>query len=343
MKAAVYLSAGIGDGMMCAPLVRRLVAKGMETTILTSSNFGGAVVFQEYFSEVTVIDLRNNLSEHLLRLFRAYDYIFLDRASASWKNIGLAALMSRKLVVLRTTSISRFAWIRFIAMQENLHYMTQVCQLFEPEFVQADLDVISIPNITKRSKSDNQRKQINLVLQISAANALVEYKNWPMGHWIEFLKLCEMRYPQIKINILGDKDEEDLARTITQSGLSNVESQVGKTTLAEAYQCIATSDAYLGIDSGLMHVAVAMGKPTFTIWGPSDNEHLGYEGFEKGRHLDVLKEIGCRPCESLIRPNTSRFKRPQDCPDHACIKELDFLPVFNKFTAFVEKNLMNTI
>ena len=50
---------------------------------------------------------------------------------------------------------------------------------------------------------------------------------------------------------------------------------VGKVDLPAAAACLARCDLYVGNDSGLMHMAAAVGVPTLGLFGPSIPERYG--------------------------------------------------------------------
>lgn len=49
----------------------------------------------------------------------------------------------------------------------------------------------------------------------------------------------------------------------------------GKLDLLTAAACLGRADLFVGNDSGLMHIAAAMGTPTLGLFGPSREEHYG--------------------------------------------------------------------
>ena len=82
------------------------------------------------------------------------------------------------------------------------------------------------------------------------------------------------------------------------------------------------SQFYIGLDSGLMHIAVALNKPTFTVWGASNPILYGYEWIDPKKHKIVSLNLKCAPCSAWINPNTSRVTNPLECPDFKCIRDI---------------------
>lgn len=77
--------------------------------------------------------------------------------------------------------------------------------------------------------------------------------------------------------ILGGKDEID-AGLVFESAMKGipVHNWIGKTTLRESMALLSTLDVFVGSDTGLMHVAAALGVPTVTIFGPNPASKWGH-------------------------------------------------------------------
>ena len=71
-------------------------------------------------------------------------------------------------------------------------------------------------------------------------------------------------------------------------------SGVGKWNLKQAAYVLSRSQGYLGSDTGLAHIAEAVGVPATVVFGPTDPA-LGF-GPWRPESRSVSKELGCRPC-----------------------------------------------
>ena len=69
----------------------------------------------------------------------------------------------------------------------------------------------------------------------------------------------------------------------------------GKTSLVELAALLQRAQLFVGIDSGIMHLAAAMGTPVVGIFGPTDPQHTGPAG---ERSVVVRRELQCSPCMS---------------------------------------------
>jgi len=73
----------------------------------------------------------------------------------------------------------------------------------------------------------------------------------------------------------------------------HVHSRVDKLTLRETAEAMAAAGAVVGNDSGLSHVAGAVGTPTLILFGPTPHETLG----QFPANVRVLRAgLGCEPC-----------------------------------------------
>jgi heptosyltransferase-2 len=68
---------------------------------------------------------------------------------------------------------------------------------------------------------------------------------------------------------------------------------VGQTTIVEAIDLLASADAVVSNDSGLMHIAAATNTPVVGIFGSSSEQHTPPLG---DHATSVFNAIDCRPC-----------------------------------------------
>ena len=123
----------------------------------------------------------------------------------------------------------------------------------------------------------------------------------------------------IAIVLLGDSREHadclNLERRLTALPWPGpVLNLAGNTTLPETVAILAGCRAILSNDSSLAHIAEALGKPAFTLFGPTD------EAFGFAPHLPTSRAcsvaLGCRPC-------SKHGKAPCRFDDQACFRLID--------------------
>jgi lipopolysaccharide heptosyltransferase II len=80
------------------------------------------------------------------------------------------------------------------------------------------------------------------------------------------------------------------AEALTHGKVVNL---VGRTSLRDAVAIIARARFCLGPDTGLMHIAAALGTPVVSLWGATDPIRTGPYGFDD---LVIHGKADCSPC-----------------------------------------------
>jgi heptosyltransferase III len=95
-----------------------------------------------------------------------------------------------------------------------------------------------------------------------------EKKNWPESHWIELLdNIVQTR--STNILLVGGEAEGDRLERI-QSALPPARVQLAHNLpLSGLAVVLMQSRAFAGHDSGITHIAAAVGIPTLCLWGPT--------------------------------------------------------------------------
>ena len=118
-----------------------------------------------------------------------------------------------------------------------------------------------------------------------------ESKQWFASQAAECACLIQERH-KLDVVLLGGKDDDGLAREIIETGVS-VTNLVGCTSLREAIGVIARARIAVGPDTGLMHIAAAVGTPVVSLWGATSPLRTGPYGFEE---LTIQGKAPCVPC-----------------------------------------------
>jgi ADP-heptose:LPS heptosyltransferase len=168
------------------------------------------------------------------------------------------------------------------------------------------------------------------IIQISAGNNKTPYKNWPISKWQVLIKKLCTTFKRLEFIIVGDNTEVQYIKQFEDLNCENCSILIGKTTIKELFNLIGHCQGYIGLDSGLMHIAVALKKKTFTIFGASNEKNYGYEFIDPEHHQVITSNVICRPCSSWKNANTSRITNPLHCPDYACLSSIDANQVFNQ-------------
>lgn len=137
------------------------------------------------------------------------------------------------------------------------------------------------------------------VVGVSPGAAYGNAKRWLPERFAEAAVRLDM-----PVLVFGSQAERPLCEQVA-AALPNARNLAGETTLREFVDLAAACNLFLTNDSGAMHVASALGVPTVTVFGATDDTTTG----PTGPLARVVREHAeCSPC--LLR----------ECPiDHRCM------------------------
>ena len=116
--------------------------------------------------------------------------------------------------------------------------------------------------------------------------------------------------------IFGNEGDKKVASEVRQNARASLIDLTGMTTLGQAIALISRCRLFITNDSGLMHVAAALGIPVVAIFGSTDPERTGPLG-EVCRV--VRKFVPCAPCLKI------------DCPeDRSCMRLISVDEVYDE-------------
>ncbi|MDQ6867045.1 MAG: glycosyltransferase [Pseudomonadota bacterium] len=116
--------------------------------------------------------------------------------------------------------------------------------------------------------------------------------DWPWKKWHGFDALAR-RFPHVAV--IGTTEDLDNARTYFDRPFAwpeNARNYVGQLKLADTAALIRQSAALVANDSGLMHLGVALGVPTFGVFGITSPAR---EAIPSRRMVPVSKGLQCEP------------------------------------------------
>ena len=140
-----------------------------------------------------------------------------------------------------------------------------------------------------------------------APGAVGPSKRWPAEYYAEAARRLVAQ--GFSIWVLGGPDETGLAATIG-AGTDKIRDLTGP-DLRNAILALAAADVAVSNDSGLLHVAAALGTPSIGIFGPTSPWHWAPLN-PLAAVIETTTEVTCRPCH---KP-TCRYGH------HRCMREI---------------------
>lgn len=131
----------------------------------------------------------------------------------------------------------------------------------------------------------------------------------------------------MQVALFGGKDEEkdlEIIKDVLHD--SKVCNYVNKTTITESAFLAKQCDLVIGIDTGMQHIADAVGTRTISIFGPTNPKtHGAYS--EKAEFVEVA--CNCKYCYG-----TDKYL---SCDDRKCLSNIDCNQLISRVKIY-EKN-----
>lgn len=138
-------------------------------------------------------------------------------------------------------------------------------------------------------------------------------KRWPAAN---FANLADTLATELKASIVlfGSATEQDVADELNKIANAELVDLTGKTDLSQATALLSVLDLFISNDMGLAHISGAVGTPTLTIFGPTNEITTS----PLGENVEIVREnVECSPC--MLR----------ECPiDHRCMTRINPEMVF---------------
>jgi ADP-heptose:LPS heptosyltransferase len=142
------------------------------------------------------------------------------------------------------------------------------------------------------------------------------HRGWPQTHWLELIGL--LTGPGgLSVLVNGTLDEQQYFADLMQ--LPGVYSLFGSSLVALA-SALSGARALISVDTGTMHLAMALATPVLALFGPTDPVLTGPYS-KKVRHKVLRSGVDCQPCV-----NTPLQKK---CISNRCMTALEPSRVFD--------------
>ena len=120
------------------------------------------------------------------------------------------------------------------------------------------------------------------------AKLVMPLKRWPAASFSELTQRLDK--DNMCVVVAGSREEKTLLESVQPMAERNV---AGKLSLRQTAALIATSHLFVGNDSGLSHIATAVGKPSLVFFGPTSPQGKQARGVAQ---KILYRREACSPC-----------------------------------------------
>jgi len=304
-RILVVRLSSLGDVLLAAPALRSLRSRFPTAQIdfLTSSPYASLAAALPGVDRVLEFDKKRGVREFLrwqFRLFRTRYSVIVDLQndwrSAFWRILSFPPLW----VKAKRYRIQRFLLIHF---RKNLYSRV----LPVPLRYLAALDSLRCQDDGKGLELRIPEHILRMMLQRLESESIVgkrawilcpgsrhATKQWLPEKWVELARALLSK--EYQILLLGDSTDRELVEEIAAEVMDKRVFLFLDLDPLQAGALTKLSACVVSNDSGLMHLAAAVGTPVVALFGPTV-EQFGFFPFRAEAEV-LQKNLPCRPCSA---------------------------------------------
>ena len=305
-RIAVPVLAGVGNALMQQPMVRQLAAAFPEAGLTVFARGPAIAAVFDRLPEVAAVRVYGNSGGAFVRLLRELrrlraDVLAVPYPSNRWQYSLLAAAAGARRTLINSYPVGYWRAMRFLSPRrvpavEGLHDSVQALRLLEPLGVAVDSAMRpTFPLSDAERAAGRARVGPGRPVAIHAGSGATVFgaaKRWNPANYAVLTRRLVAELDSMVVLLEGPDEAGVAAQINAAAGLDFPVLRLDG-PLAAAAAVLASCRLYVGNDSGLGHLAAAVGTPPVTLFGPARPDELCPVGF---RHLVVQTPAPCAPC-----------------------------------------------
>ncbi|HRU59886.1 MAG: glycosyltransferase family 9 protein [Bacteroidia bacterium] len=153
-----------------------------------------------------------------------------------------------------------------------------------------------------------------VVINPNASDLRIE-RRWPSERFIALIRSLSQRFPSHRFFLIGSVSEAayvgEIYRRLELPNEDQVINTAGRLSLGELFALISRSELVVTNDTGPMHIAFSLGRPTVSLFGPASPSQYG----DNPHAFGIYKNLYCSPC-------VHDFLVPPCGGDNQCMKQI---------------------
>ncbi len=285
----------LGDVLLTTPVIRALKSKYPEKlfSFLVEDKFADAVKYNPNLKEVYLYSKENFSKENLKELASAeFDFVVDLQNNIRTKNIV-------KNLKIPTVKFIKPTIEKFFLVKFKINFFKQIRSI--PEMYAAALgndfepDGNGLDFYFKSGEKAVYSENVNEKIIAFCPGSQHFTKQYPAKYFVELGgRLSSEGY---KVILLGGKSDKKICAEIT-SEIEGSENRSSDNNLFEIAREMSKCKAVVCNDSGLMHLATAVGTPTLAIFGSTVKE-FGFFPYKAKSVVVENRGLNCRPCSHI--------------------------------------------
>lgn len=308
---------GIGDLLLLLPAVQRLRAAlpGIELTLIAQRRNASLAELSGAFDQVACFDGSPTTFARALR--RGHD-VAIDSEQFHYSSAAFAFLSgARARIGFKINPARNELYTHLVDYPMDLHESVAFARLVEPLCGTAG----TVPTLAGVLDRGRLPERVDGVPEAAGRVVVFPYgggrgKEWPTPRWTELVR--RLRAAGHELALVGGSDARPRTDAVL-AGLGDargVLDLVGRLSLRDTAAVVAQARLYVGCDTGVTHVAQALGVRCVVLFGASDERKWGPPP-ELGQA--VSEPVPCRPCSIF---GYVKRCRTIDCMDRVAVERV---------------------
>ncbi|MGZ3693963.1 MAG: glycosyltransferase family 9 protein [Bdellovibrionota bacterium] len=305
-KVLVIRLSSLGDLVLSTSVLPSLRRAGYEISLVTKSNFASVLEGNPDIAEIHSFSPRTGSEaqarENFFRWYEERGFTFVLDLQDSWRTWTWRSRLKLRAPVyvahkerLREWLIigARLgAWLGFGAGGRARKFKKAA----EDALLKEHVTNTSESLVTKLAVSDAEKASVKKLLPAGAFAVLLPVSAWKGKEWPYFAELASVLARKIPVVVLGGEKDLECDAVAESAKAVNPESRSlrGLTSMRESMAVLAQASWVIGNDTGMVHIAEALGKDVAMIEGPT-HPSMGFSPYRPGSVLIGLNLV-CRPC-----------------------------------------------
>ena len=287
-KILVIRPGGIGDAVFLLPIFKLLKAKGVMIDVLCEPRN-----FEIFSSQDYPVYFYNRLNSLKQVMNNVYDVVIDTEQWHYLSAICSYFVKAKYRIGFATRPLRAKLFNQQVSYGEGDYELENFLRLFEKLFHEGS-DIKNINDCFEvtsqmRNWAIGQITENSVIVFLGASIALRRFTREQSEKIIHSLL-----QKGVQPVFLGGVDVKIIAdQIVSQINDSRVLNFVGRTNLMESAALIQRARGFIGHDSGLMHLACAVGTPVVAIFGPGNLRK--WQPMGKKHHI-VSGYVSCSPC-----------------------------------------------
>jgi len=167
----------------------------------------------------------------------------------------------------------------------QIHKSVSANLLLELDGITTDCSFPKFVNIGKNCKDKNA------IAILSGSSPMEDFKKWPFEYYNELINLMLKENSEYRFYFFGIESEKVILDYIENKDA--IVDCFGKYSLKESIDELSKCSIAIGGDSGMMHIASALGLKCYTVFGPTLSKWIG----PRGDNIKIIQSsYYCAPC-----------------------------------------------